>query len=128
MAERFGPWAFGCDDCQTACPWNQGVPADADPELAPRPGRAALDLDAALRLGEEDYRRSFHGTALARARRDGLIRNALISAGLAGDRRRAAAVRAHLQSPFPGVAAAARWALARLEARDPGLEPAATRR
>jgi epoxyqueuosine reductase len=127
VAERLGPWVFGCDDCQTACPWNRGTPADGDPELTPRPARAALDLDATLRLTEEDYRRSFHGTALARARRDGLLRNALFAAGLAGDPRRAEAVRAHLASSFPGVAAAARWALRRLGG-GPRVEAAPGRR
>jgi len=114
VAERLGPWVFGCDDCQTCCPWNGAAEPEGDPELTPRPARAALDLDAMLRLGEEDYRRAFWGTALARARQDGLQRNALLAAGLAGDPRRAAAVAAHLESPHEGVRAAARWALERL--------------
>jgi epoxyqueuosine reductase len=116
VAERLGPWIFGCDDCQTCCPWNGAVAVEGDPELTPRPARAALDLDAMLRLSEEDYRRAFWGTALARARHDGLLRNALLAAGLAGDGRRAAAVAAHARSPHQGVRAAARWALARLGA------------
>jgi len=114
MAERLGPWIFGCDDCQRCCPWNVAAAPEGDAELTPRPARSALDLDALLRLGEEDYRRAFWGTALARARLDGLRRNALLAAGLAGDPRRAAAVTAHLGSPHEGVRAAARWALARL--------------
>ena len=114
VADRLGPWVFGCDDCQAVCPWNRAPAARCDPELAARPGQRALDLDALLALTLEQYRRRFYGTALARARYEGLLRNAVLAAGHAGDRRRAAAVRAHLESPFDGVRAAARWAAARL--------------
>jgi epoxyqueuosine reductase len=113
-AARLGPWAFGCDDCQTACPWNEGLAPSSDPELTPLPGQAALDLLPLLRLTEEEYRRRYHGTALARARYDGLLRNALLQAGLSGDDGWLEAVRGHLGSAYPGVQAAARWALAQL--------------
>jgi epoxyqueuosine reductase len=116
VAARLGPWAFGCDDCQTACPWNRAPAPDCDPELAPRPHQRALDLAATLRLTAEEYAARFHGTALARARLDGLLRNAILSAGHSGDRAHADAIRAHLDSPHEGVRAAARWALARLGA------------
>jgi epoxyqueuosine reductase len=120
VAARLGGWAFGCDDCQTACPWNREVAPSADPDLVPLPGQSALDLEPLLAMAEADYRRRFHGTALARARYDGLLRNALLQAGLSGDRRYAGAVRGHLGSPHPGVRAAAAWAAARLggDARD----------
>jgi epoxyqueuosine reductase len=115
LAGSLGPWAFGCDDCQTACPWNRRPGAACDPELAPRPHQRALDLDATLRLDEEGYRRRFYGTSLARARFDGLLRNAILAAAATGDAGWAAAIRPHLDSRFEGVRAAARWALARLE-------------
>jgi epoxyqueuosine reductase len=114
MAGRLGRWIFGCDECQTACPWNRRLAPSADRDLAPRPGQDALPVDEMLALGEEDYRRRFWGTAIARARYDGLLRNAILAAGRSGERRRLEAVRAHLASPFPGVRAAAEWALARL--------------
>jgi epoxyqueuosine reductase len=114
VADRLGPWVFGCDDCQTACPWNASAEARADPELRPRPGQAALDLDGMLALTLDEYARRFHGTALARARYEGLLRNALLAAGHAGDPSRLPAIDAHRASPFEGVREAARWAAARL--------------
>jgi epoxyqueuosine reductase len=114
VAERLGPWAFGCDDCQTVCPWNRGAAARCDPELRARPGQRGLDLEALLALTLEEYQRRFYGTALARARYEGLLRNAVLAAGHAGDRRHLAAVRLHLDSPFEGVRAAARWSAVRL--------------
>lgn len=116
IAARLGGRAFGCDACQTVCPWNDGLPPSADVDLVPRPGQSALELEGLLALSEEDYARRFHGTALARARRDGLVRNALLLAGGSGDARWLPLVRPHLASPFPGVRAAAEWALARLSA------------
>jgi epoxyqueuosine reductase len=114
IAERAGRWVFGCDVCQTACPWNAAAKPACDPELLPRPGREALALEDLLALTEDDYRRRFYGTSLARARYDGLVRNALLVAGNSGDARYLDAVRALLASPFPGVRAAAQWAAERL--------------
>ncbi len=115
MAGRLGGWVFGCDDCQTVCPWNHGVAVDCEIDLVPRPGQSSLDLEPLLRLTEQEYRRRFNGTSLARARHDGLVRNAVLAAGRSGDRRYLPAVRALLESPFEGVRAAARWAVERLE-------------
>jgi epoxyqueuosine reductase len=117
IAGRLGGWMFGCDLCQTACPWNRRPEPAADPELAARPDQIALPIGEMLALGEEDYRRRFYGTSLARARYDGLLRNAVLAAGGSGDARYAEAVRAHLDSPFDGVRAAARWAIGRIAGR-----------
>jgi epoxyqueuosine reductase len=114
MAGRLGRWVFGCDDCQTICPWNAAAKPLCDPELLPRPGRDPLAIEDLLELSEDEYRARFHGTSLARARYDGLLRNAALAAGRSGDRRHRAALRRHLSGPFPGVRAAAEWALARL--------------
>jgi epoxyqueuosine reductase len=117
VAGRLGGRIFGCDACQTICPWNRGAEPAVDPELAARPAQIALPIDEMLALGEEEYRRRFYGTSLARARYDGLLRNAVLAAGGSGDGRYAEAVGAHLESPFDGVRAAARWAIARIVAR-----------
>jgi epoxyqueuosine reductase len=114
IAERAGGWGFGCDDCQLVCPWNRRLPPFADAELSPRPGQSALDLGEMLRLTPEEYRRRFWGTALARARYEGLVRNALLAAGHAGDPKRLEAVRTHFASEFPGVREAASWAAGKL--------------
>jgi epoxyqueuosine reductase len=119
LAGRLGGWGFGCDDCQTACPWNGEVPFSADPELLPREGQSALPLELLLTLTEAEYARRFHGTALARARFDGLVRNGLLLAGASGEARWRPLVQPWLGSGHDGVRAAAAWALARLAGGDP---------
>jgi epoxyqueuosine reductase len=114
-AGKLGGWIFGCDDCQTVCPWNRTPDASSDLDLVPRPGQRALEVAELLTLTEELYRRRFNGTALARARYDGLLRNACLLAGTLRDRAHSGALRALADSPFPGVRAAARWALAQFE-------------
>lgn len=114
MAGELGTWVFGCDACQAVCPWNAGLAPSSDADLVPLPSHAALDIDELLALDERAYARRFHGTAFARARLDGLVRNAALHAGRSGDRRHLPALRRLLASPHVGVAAAAAWALARL--------------
>jgi epoxyqueuosine reductase len=116
LAGRLGGWVFGCDDCQVVCPWNRPQLASSEVDLVPRPGQRALSIAELLRLSEDEYRRRFHGTALARARFDGLVRNACLLAGSSGDRSHLVQLRTLASSPSPGVRAAARWALAQFGA------------
>jgi epoxyqueuosine reductase len=114
MSDLLGNHLFGCDDCQTSCPWNGGVVPGADPELRWRDGQSAIPLEGLLRLDPAEYARRFHGTALARARFDGLVRNALLVAGGTGEARWRPLVAAWQVSEHEGVRAAAAWAMARL--------------
>jgi epoxyqueuosine reductase len=109
-------WVFGCDICQEVCPWNRKAPEAREPALLPRPEWTDPDLIALLEADPEALRRALKGTALARAKRAGLVRNA---AYVLGTRRVAAAVPALSRlrdDADPAVRAAAAWALARIEA------------
>jgi epoxyqueuosine reductase len=71
-----GDWLFGCDVCQEVCPWNRHAPPARDPALAPgAPPGTPEDL---CELSDEDFRERFRGSAIKRARREGLARNAAI--------------------------------------------------
>jgi epoxyqueuosine reductase len=76
-----------------------------------------------LGLGEEEWRAATRGTALRRARYRGLLRNALVVAGNSADRSLAPLVRRHAEGVDPLLAEHARWALARLEGREPAGGP-----
>jgi epoxyqueuosine reductase len=111
-----GDWVFGCDVCQEVCPWNQRRQEPADhPDLHTPAERAALDLPALLALDPATYRERFRGSAMQRARLEGLKRNAAVAMGNRGDRRYAAALANSLAAePEPMVRRHAAWALGRL--------------
>lgn len=82
LREKFGDWFFGCDICQTVCPWN--VKAFGKERLqGPEPTREPLieDLRFILATSNRELERRFEATPLVRARGFGLKRNALIVAG-----------------------------------------------
>jgi epoxyqueuosine reductase len=72
-----GRHVFGCDLCQEVCPWNSGAPASSDPAFAPR--HFAPRLEWLAGLSEADFARQFEGTAVKRAGRRCLVRNAAVA-------------------------------------------------
>jgi epoxyqueuosine reductase len=110
---QIGENVFGCDVCQEVCPWNGPLLRDAPPEEAEVPTRAEW-----LATGPGEWRRRWGGTALARAGRRGVQRNAAISAGACGQRSTLPAVAAARSAGERGLADAARWAAASLAAAD----------
>jgi epoxyqueuosine reductase len=76
LERALGELFFGCDICQDVCPWNERFASAARiPALWPRP-HASLSADALPGLSEDAYADAFAGTALTRAGRSGLARNA----------------------------------------------------
>jgi epoxyqueuosine reductase len=125
--EGLGDWIFGCDVCQEVCPWNARFarPAVGDP-LARRSDLDGLDPLELLGLDEARFRERFSGTALMRARWDGMRRNACV---VLGNRRDPAAVPALARALGDGdalVRGHAAWALGRIggEAARAALERA----
>ena len=78
--KAIGGWVFGCDICQEVCPFNhRGIQDNgALPEFAPERGvGGALPLREVLNIRDDrEYRHKFKGTALLRAKRAQLLRNA----------------------------------------------------
>jgi len=110
IKEAIGDRVFGCDDCQDACPWNAPLLPDA-PKTDGPPTRAEW-----LAMGPGAFRRAYGATALNRARRRGVQRNAAISAGCARDGGSTPLLATARHAGDAGLADAARWALARLPA------------
>jgi epoxyqueuosine reductase len=121
-------WIFGCDVCQEACPWNgEARDASSAEALAPR-------LPPLLALDAAGFRARFGGTALARAKRRGLLRNVAVALGNSGNPEAVPALARALADAEPLVRGHAAWALGRLggaaaraaldaarrEERDPG--------
>jgi epoxyqueuosine reductase len=123
MREQIGDWVFGCDICQEVCPWNgrpqrSGLTAQGHEELALSVDRAEIDLPGLLALGATDYDRLLRPTALHRAKRGGLRRNAAVAMGNRGDARYVAPLAVALGDEDATVRAHAAWSLGRIPCDD----------
>ena len=109
-------WAFGCDVCQEVCPWNRKAPPSREPAFA---GPSTVtDVADVIGLDVEAFRDRFRGSAIRRARRSGLVRNAALVLGERGDPSSAVApLRVAAADADPVVRDAAEWALRRLATR-----------
>ena len=75
FSAALGNTIYGCDECLKACPWNRfAIPNDI-PELQPRPELMAMTQEQWQNLTEDEYRKLFKGSAVKRAKYQGLMRN-----------------------------------------------------
>lgn len=70
-----GDMFYGCDRCQRACPWNRFATPTTTPELQPRAELLGMTRQKWDNLSVDDYRRLFKGSAVKRAKYEGLMRN-----------------------------------------------------
>lgn len=123
-----GLHVFGCDICQEVCPWNRKAPETDQEAFRPREGVPNPGLVALLEMTEEEWRSWFPRSAIRRAGRQGLRRNAAVALGNSGDRSVVPALIRALGDPDPSLRAHVAWALGRLgdaageEALREGLE------
>ena len=119
-----GNWVFGCDVCQEMCPYNRqtkhtSAAADqyGDLRLSASSAvgiRARVSVSELLALDDAGFRARFRGTPVLRAKRRGLVRNACIAAGNAGDAALVPALVSLLTDAEPLIRGHAAWALGRL--------------
>jgi epoxyqueuosine reductase len=124
LREGMGTHLFGCDDCQTTCPFNAGPLARRPPDtadgnpFAPLERWSGVQIASLLSLDAAAWRALFEGTPLRRAGRAGIARNAAIVLGNRKDASALPALRAAASShDDPMVRDAASWAVARIEQR-----------
>jgi epoxyqueuosine reductase len=77
LHRAMGQWQFGCDICQSVCPWNRKSPVSG--ERAFFPTRAYPGAEAVSRMEDGRFKERFAGTALLRAKASGMRRNAAIA-------------------------------------------------
>jgi epoxyqueuosine reductase len=81
-----GDWVFGCDICQDVCPYTSAAAVTPDPDFAPRDvDNAFPPLRWLLTMSEEAFRERYRATAVLRAKRRGLARNAAVAAANSAD-------------------------------------------
>jgi epoxyqueuosine reductase len=119
LREGIGDRIYGCDVCQSCCPWNVRfseelqVPAFAPPEALAGKGARALAREL-LSMSPEDFSAAFKGSPMKRAKRRGLARNAAVVLGNVGTADDIPALEAALTHDEPLVREHAAWALERL--------------
>ena len=110
-----GRHVFGCDICQDVCPWNRKAPSTAAAEFQPRPGLVNPAMEWLAQMSNEEFREKFRGSAVRRAKRSGLRRNAVIAMGNIGDRRFGPLLEKLRGDEDEIVAESAAWAASRLK-------------
>jgi epoxyqueuosine reductase len=119
LREKTGSWIFGCDICQTACPWNRfaqpGDPAfgEADP---------LRSLTEELSLSPREFNQRFKRSPVKRAKRRGYLRNVAVALGNTGDMHILPVLQNALNDEEPMVREHAKWAIEKISKRtnDPG--------
>jgi epoxyqueuosine reductase len=109
-----GRHVFGCDICQDVCPWNRKAPATTAPEFSAREGLVNPALDWLPEMSAEDFRETFRGSPIRRAKRSGLRRNAVIAMGNSGNRQFLPLLEALILDEDEAVAESAHWAVEKL--------------
>ncbi len=115
MRPLMGDWVFGCDICQDVCPVNERAQPTGDGAFAPRDAEAAWpDLAGLLTLNDAEFERRFRGSAVRRAKRTGIQRNACVALGNLRDARAVPALARALRDCELLVRGHAAWALGRI--------------
>jgi epoxyqueuosine reductase len=110
-----GSWIFGCDVCQTACPWNRFAASEGDSALAPREDLPRPNLVRELELTSEEFNRKFKNSPVKRAKHRGYLRNVAVALGNSKDPSAVPALKKTLENPESVVREHAKWALEQIE-------------
>ncbi len=116
VASTLNGWVFGCDVCQDVCPWNRKAPPGRMTKLEEGRQESLPDLIEWLDRDVESWKTAIKGSALERAKRAGLVRNAalVLGEGRVAEAEPALARRLMDAGEDSGVRSAASWALGEL--------------
>lgn len=116
--QAIGNRIFGCDDCQTFCPWNRTAPVSREADFSPRRQLLDADLDTLFTWSEAEFMARTEGSAIRRINYQQWSRNLAVALGNAPwSETRVAALRARLATAEALLAEHVRWALDQLERR-----------
>ena len=113
-----GNRVYGCDDCQTVCPWNKYAQLASVPDFDERNGLGAAGMVELFGWSEEEFNRRLEGSPIRRIGHERWLRNLAVGLGNAADGARGdgeivAALQARHEHPSAMVREHVQWALAR---------------
>jgi epoxyqueuosine reductase len=110
-------WVFGCDVCQTVCPWNRFADKDGDSAFQPHADIPLPVLDRELSLTSQAFNHKFKRSPVKRAKRRGYLRNVAVALSNTGDEGSIPALQKLLEDPESMVREHAKWAIEHIERR-----------
>ncbi len=133
LREGIGDRLYGCDVCQSCCPWNTRFASELRiPEFAPREFLAGKDARQLARdvldMTQEEFSRAFKGSPVKRAKLRGLKRNAAVVLGNVGNSEDDNVLGRALVDEDPLVREHAIWALGRIQRSDSDAAPSSGER
>ena len=117
MRPLIGNRVYGCDDCQTACPWNKFAQRAVLPDFDERHGLGEASMVELFAWSEEEFNRKMEGSPIRRIGHERWLRNLAVglgnaaAAGARGDAAIVAALTARLEHPSALVREHVEWAL-----------------
>lgn len=75
FARSMGNRVYGCDECQKACPWNRFATPCNEQELQPHEAFITMTKEKLREITAEEFKLIFKGSAVKRAKYEGLKRN-----------------------------------------------------
>ena len=111
-----GNRVYGCDDCQSVCPWNRFSRPTGEPDFQVRNGLDRASLVELFAWSQEEFDSRLRGSPIRRIGYERWLRNLAVGLGNApGSPEVLAALRARADHPSALVREHVRWAISRHE-------------
>jgi len=114
LREKIGDWVFGCDICQTVCPWNRFAPEGDSAFMGKEPHPS---LTEELALTPQAFNQRFKRTPIQRAKRRGYLRNIAVVLGNTADMHALPVLQNALNDEEPMIREHAGWAIEKINRR-----------
>ena len=75
ISKKINGWAYGCDDCQNICPWNEKALKVQNDDFYPKDNETILEFRKILNINEEEFQARFSQSPVKRLKLAGLAEN-----------------------------------------------------